>query len=291
MDKKKIKNSPDLEFDQDSIRRFIGLIALLLPVAVGIAAWQIPDSISGSYHEQADFPFLPYFPAPRDIFVGSLFVIGAFLMNYKGQEHKQVGKFWKWLARFWPGALNWGDRWRRRQEDIISTIGGLSAWVVALFPTEYIDPETVCPNPIIPFAFAPAPSPAQVTDFVSTIHLVFAAIVFLTTVYFCLGAFRVRLIGKINDRGPAGPWYRDPLKWRMTLYYISGIGILMTIVLLGLLAIFDRQGRGICVIYAQTYWAEVLMLVLFAVAWLTASKPPFLQDPSDKARSSRSIRR
>ena len=272
--------SNNLNFSQTAIRRFIGLLALLLPVAVVISAWKIPESISGSYHTPTGFPFLPYFPTPRDIFVGALFVIGAFLMSYKGREHEQVDQFWQRLARFWPGALRWGEKWRKHQEDIVSTLGGLSAWTVALFPTKASVDKLVCPAPVIGL-ISPQPTPSQVLETVSMIHLSFATILFLTTVYFCLVAFRLRVSGKIETRGPAGPWYTDPLKRRLALYYFSGGGILLIILALAVMAILDSQGRGVCVIYAQTYWAEFVMLVLFGVAWITASKPRGLRDPGE----------
>ncbi len=271
----------DLNFDQEDIRRFIGLIALLLPVAVVIAAWTIPESISGSYHIPTGFPFLPYFPTPRDIFVGALFVIGAFLMSYKGHKYDQARKFWHVLTPIWPGAVAFGVKMRKREEDLVSTAGGLSAWIVALFPTKESVSKLVCPESLA--GFATGANPNQVLETVSIIHLSFASILFLTTVYFCLEAFKNRLADKIEKNGKAGPEYLDPLKRRLAFYYISGVGILLTILTLGGLAILDSQGRGICVIYAQTYWAEVVMLFLFALAWITASKPWGLRTPGEEA--------
>ncbi len=270
-------------FDQDSIRLFIGLIALLLPVAVVIAAWGVPESISGSYHEPGDFPFLPYFPQPRDIFVGCLFVIGAFLMSYQGWERQQIGGFWLWLARYLPVARKWGATWRRRQEDFISSLGGISAWIVALFPTEKADPAAACRAPLAGFDLTTPADP--IAAGVSTIHMIFAAILFLTTVYFCLVAFRARVVGKIQRRGTRA-WLQDALQWRLTIYYVSGYGILLVILFLGGFALFNKINSGqdfACLIRKQTYWAEVVMLFFFAAAWITASKPSFLKDASEKS--------
>lgn len=274
------EKSGNLEFDQDTIRSFIGWIAFFLPFAVYIFVGKIPDSISASYHLPSGFSLFPYFPTPRDIFVGSLFVIGAFLMCYQGKAHEKVGKFWYWLAGFIPAAMKWGDTWRRRQEDIISTIAGLSAWIVALFPTEILTAKTICQQSISGLVL----EEPDIYDKVSSIHFSFAAVLFLTTVYFCLVAFRVRLGGKIQRRGPAGPWYRDPLKRRLILYYVSGIGILLVILFVASFAVINSlraEGNVVCLVYNQTYWAEVVMLFLFGVAWITASKPRGLRDPSD----------
>ena len=276
------KNSYDnMVFDHEAIRRFIGLIALLLPVAVVLSAWKILDSISISYHTPTGFPFLPYFPTPRDIFVGALFVIGAFLMSYRGRQYDQARKFWVWLQRFWSGAVNFGVEMRKREEDIVSTVGGIAAWLVALFPTEEIKADGINAKPLITFGV----DQGDVLTQVSHIHLVCAAILFLTTVYFCFCAFIKRLKMKIDTRGPAGPWYSDPLNRRKILYYISGGGILLTLLFLLIMGILDSLQHGIIVIYNQTYWAEYVMLFLFGLAWLVASKPPGLIDPSEQEES------
>lgn len=284
-----MKKSSALAFDHEAIRRFIGVIALALPLAVRISAWEVPESISGSYHyPTSSFPYLPYFPAPRDIFVGCLFVIGAFLMSYKGRPHKTAGKFWRWLARYFPAARTWGDVWRIRQEDFISSLGGIAAWGVALFPTEKIDPALACPKPLTGLeALPPADAVAKA---VSAMHLTFAVILFLTTVYFCLVAFRVRVTDKIERRGAAGAWYQDALKLRLMIYNASGFGILSVILLLGALKLANLfLAEEICLTQKQTYWAEALMLLLFAAAWITASKPFFLKDPQEKTGAPKSL--
>ncbi|MGC1375228.1 MAG: hypothetical protein WA821_03340 [Anaerolineales bacterium] len=70
-------------FSSDAIRLFIGLIAFALPLLVTVASSFAPlTSISASYNTGA-----------RDIFVGLLFVLGAFLFTYKGHEKKE-----DWMA-------------------------------------------------------------------------------------------------------------------------------------------------------------------------------------------------
>ena len=91
------KLKENLVFDYHTIRLLIGSIALLFPWAVSFLASGITPSISWSYHTNA-----------RDVFVGFLFVIGAFLVSYKGHkpilQQDEVRDFWKWLSRFWKGA-------------------------------------------------------------------------------------------------------------------------------------------------------------------------------------------
>ena len=273
MDKAHEDSSVSMVFDHIAIRRFIGLIAIILPLIVIVAAWDFPDSISASYHTATGFPYSAYFPSPRDIFVGALFVIGAFLMSYSGHKYpttaKQTGAFWHKLG---PTAVRF-RRWEREhEEDIVSSIGGISAWIVALFPTAE---GTECSGVIL---FSLGSTPDAVAKIVSIIHLSFAAILFLTTVYFSLVAFKRRLEPKIRQSLSAGAEYSAPLQRRRFLYNLSGWSTLIIIAALGLSGLFLKN--GLCVVYNQTYWAETIMLELFGIAWFTASKPPFLRQPN-----------
>ena len=85
-------------FSLEMIRLLIGIIALTLSAVILVASSFAPlTSISASYHTSA-----------RDIFVGLLFVLGAFLMVYKGNTS--------------------GENW-------VANLGALAAWVAALCPT------------------------------------------------------------------------------------------------------------------------------------------------------------
>lgn len=276
MDKANEDSSVSMVFDYIAIRRFIGLIAIFLPLIVIVAAWGFPGSISASYYASTGFPFLPYFASPRDIFVGALFVIGAFLMSYKGRQYVlKPNKVEKLFHQMGPNAIRLRIWERLHEEDIVSWIGGIAAWIVALFPTAN-EPE--CAQILL---FSLNPETNEISQKISTIHLSFAAILFLTTVYFCLVAFKRSLNEKFKERGSEGPWYADPLQWRRFIYNLSGWVTLLLIVALGGLGFV--LGKGVCIIQNQTYWAETVMLELFGIAWFTASKPFFLRDPSEKA--------
>src|SRR5689334_15556982 len=85
-------------FSSELIRLLVGAIVFVLPVVVWIASSFTPlSSISASYHTGA-----------RDIFVGLLFVLGAFLFVYKGHRRKEY-----WIAN----------------------LGSLAAVIAAVFPT------------------------------------------------------------------------------------------------------------------------------------------------------------
>ncbi len=66
-------------FDYRALRLLMGLIAFTLPFAVNFVSPTPLTSISASYHTQA-----------RDIFVGMLFVVAAFLWAYNGHTIHQA---------------------------------------------------------------------------------------------------------------------------------------------------------------------------------------------------------
>jgi hypothetical protein len=84
-------------FSSEAIRWLVGFIAFSLPILVSIISFTRLTSVSVSYYTGA-----------RDVFVGLLFVLGAFLLVYKGHT---------------------------KTEDWIANLGGLTAIITALFPT------------------------------------------------------------------------------------------------------------------------------------------------------------
>jgi hypothetical protein len=159
-----VKENDNPVFDYRSLRLAVGALAFGLPGLVYILAGRITTSISASYHELAT----------RDIFVGSLFVIGILLIAYKGHLQGEpraegVGA-WEWFRSF---------KWiHRYQEDLISTIGGAAAITAALFPT-------ACDTCDL--------------DRAAYIHMVSAFILFANVVYFCIIAFLRSLNKKLLD--------------------------------------------------------------------------------------------
>lgn len=148
----KEKEHPMFEFS--TLRMIVGAFAFGLPWLVYILVGRFTTSISWSYHELMT----------RDIFVGSLFVIGALLISYKG--HLQGEPFEEGLGlwdRFW--SFKWIYRY---QENLISTIGGLAAVTAALFPTAK-DPQHM--------------------DTAAYIHTVSAFLLFANVAYFSIIAF------------------------------------------------------------------------------------------------------
>ena len=247
----------NLDFDYHTIRLFIGLIAIFFPAVVCIRAAEITPSISWSYHTDA-----------RDFFVGLLFVIGAFLISYKGHkpelEADQVGRFWKWLGKYWKGAISLGKWEGKHEEDLVSWVGGIAAWVTALYPTAYCT-DNGCP-----------PDPK------STIHYIAAIVLFSTTVYFCLVAFTRRAKNKINNVDETSEKPRvHPVKLRIQFYRMCGWGI--AVIMLGAVILKLIKFE---VISNITFWAETAALILFGIAWLVASQYlPLVTYPKERQKT------
>ena len=99
---KKTSQNMSLVFSYLELRKAIGILGMVLPFVVSLGAWLffqegIQRSISAYYHT-----------GMRDVFVGTLFAIGFFLLSYKGYE---------------------------RSDAIAGDLGCLFAVGVALFPT------------------------------------------------------------------------------------------------------------------------------------------------------------
>jgi len=236
--------SENLVFDIHTIRLLIGVIALSFPLVVYLFAPGITPSISWSYHTHA-----------RDLFVGLLFVIGAFLVSYKGHQPtlqaQSIGKFWNWVSRFWNGAIKFRIWEKKNEEDLVSLIGGLGAWGTALCPTAF---EVKC----------------RPTDVTSIIHSIAAAILFSTIVYFCLGAFmsqakkkrdKAEKDGLLEKRGT------DPWTLRIVFYTFCGWGI--AVIMVGSIVLVRT---GSCETSNILFWSEAAALELFGIGWLVASR-------------------
>jgi hypothetical protein len=245
----------NLVFDFRTIRLLIGIIALSFPWVVSILASRITPSISWSYHTDA-----------HDIFVGFLFVIGAFLISYKGHkpilQTDEVGKFWNWLSKFWTDAINFRIWEKKHEEDIVSCIGGIAAGVTAVFPTSFCIGEECPPDPK------------------STIHYIGAAILFSTTIYFCLVAFKSRAKAKRQAEGLIEKGGNDPKNLRIRIYSFCGWGI--AAIMVGSV-ILVRIGFN--AINNITFWSETVALELFGIGWLIASHYlPIVTDEEERQR-------
>ncbi|NES15844.1 MULTISPECIES: DUF998 domain-containing protein [unclassified Micromonospora] len=195
------------------LRLGVGAVGLALPVGlvVGhlIAAGRptLLDSLSGYYHTEM-----------RDVFVGALCAIGVFLISYRYR---------------WP-------------DDLLGTIAGLLAVVVALFPTTI---------------GAPAGTVSGSDRLVGVVHQVAAAGLFVLLAVFCLFLFTR------PDRAgvPPGP--------SAVRFYQTCGGLILLAILLALAS--TQLPAGVRHTVKPVLWCETLAVFAFGAAWLAKSDALF----------------
>lgn len=227
----------NLVFSYLTLRLVVGVIALLLPVLTPLISTTPLSSISGSYHTEA-----------RDIFVGSLFVVGALLLAYNGRPHPPLERAESIIIRVIRKLLNVDAV---SEERVVSSIGAVAAIGAAIYPTACngcgADPKSV-------------------------IHYFAAVILFFTIAYFCLSVFRTRAKAKAKEKDEATVEAKpgSKQKLRAFIYLVSGWGIVASMLGAGAAQlILPAETRTALAI---TYWAETVSLVLFGFSWLTASR-------------------
>ena len=193
-------------FDYRLLRTLIGLVAIALPViAYCLSGSDCITSISASYYTNSS-----------DYFVGMLFIVGAFLLSYNGHNAMQ---------------------------SFASTVAGLGAFGIALFPTAC----DTCTR-----AISCTQCAGSIT---STIHAISAAIMFGVLAYFCLGPFRAA-----NKRNQG--YLR-----RRAIYGFCGwliIGALLTAILYN---VVSQDDTSPILLYAET-----IALWAFGFAWFVSGK-------------------
>ncbi|MEL7098712.1 MAG: hypothetical protein AAGM84_07785 [Pseudomonadota bacterium] len=235
----------------DRLARLVGFTAIGLPIllAVGtvIAAGCFRDSISHFYHTQ----FM------GGVFVGLLFFIGGFMIAYTGAS---------WLER------------------VGSTIAGLCAFGVALFPTAGSGcegQETFLSRVFVEVTQAPAGGPPytfgqgdvfgqsyfSLFGAASEYHMAFAGAVFVYLGLFCLFVLR-RVIPAKHGEGPS---MIATKRRRNTLYFWCGVVILVCV---GVLALKGRLVGDLTSWDALnlTFWVEAVALWAFGLAWITKGR-------------------
>jgi hypothetical protein len=227
-----------------AVRRALGLLGLALPLSLLVYAkvlgYGMQPSISEFYHTHMG-----------DILVGCLVAIGVFLVAYQGYPRQ-------------PGE-HFSDQW-------VSTIAGLGAIGVALFPVVPADLAACPPGQGFPVAdtelLRTVTCPVQ--GFVrhwtafAWVHFTSAAVFFLCLAVFCLVLFPK------GDRRPDGG-----IDWKAPnnrVYLICGILLLASIGFLGAYALAPQGTKAVLARYNYIFWWETVGVVAFAVSWLTKGK-------------------
>ena len=204
------KEYDNMDFSFIRLRQLIGVLGLLLPLILIIGNSIIPEisiqrSISHYYHTNM-----------RDFFVGLLFLIGLFLITYKGYN---------------------------RLDNFISSLSGVAAMGIAIFPCLFQNPEELM-------------GILQIRNgLTDIIHFICASL------FFTLLAFNsIFLFTKCNN----GDKTRHK-KIRNIVYIICGLVIVISLIILALILLIGKvdTGQTITVLVFET-----IMLFAFGVSWL-----------------------
>lgn len=190
------------------LRKIVGILGISLPFVlfVGAAVFfntGMQSSISSYYHT-----------CMHDVFVGTLCVIGFFLLSYRGYE---------------------------RIDNVAGNLACLFAVGVAFFPT------------------APKIVTARSEEVIGAVHLVFAALFFLTLIYFSLFLFT-------KTKPDVAPSRRKIQ--RNYIYRICGYTMSVCIVLIVIHALLSGDMKSSLEVYAPVFWLEGIAIIAFGISWL-----------------------
>lgn len=202
------------------MRQALGWLGLALPAVLIAGTLLMGDPLPPAL---SDF----YYGPLGDLFVGILVTIGVFLLTYLGHVE--------------PRAIL-SDR-------NVSSVAGLAALGIALFPNDTLDP---CLGVKLP------PLTAS-----GVLHVVSAGVFLACTAIFCLVLFR-RTDGATSS----------PAKLRRNrIYLLCGLAIGLS--LLGLavyFAVLGPEQRCVARGLRPVLWLEVLTIVAFGVSWLVKGR-------------------
>ncbi|MFC6598700.1 DUF998 domain-containing protein [Kitasatospora paranensis] len=201
--------------DPQTVQRLrfgVGVIGSLLPIVLLVG-----NSITSARFVLLASMSASYYTHMRNVFVGSLCAIGVFLICYRHD----------------------------RREDRLSTLAGVFAILVALFPT------------LPPSSLTPHPSGTQTT--LGVLHLCFAAGLFGVLAFFCLRLFR-------DTRDPRE---RQDARVHNWVYRVCGWVIVGSIVVIAAAGVLHFAWDFPLTL---TYLGEAVSVFAFGVAWLVKSE-------------------
>jgi hypothetical protein len=207
------------------LRLAIGLLGLLLPVVLVL----VVDVIEGKNPAARGSFSVYYYSGAREIFVGTLCVVGVFLIGYK------------FSARSRDGAIS--------RESKASTISGFGAVVVALFPTSRPDKSL----PLTPL------QDALSENAVKNIHYIAAAVFILSLAYLCF--YFAYAEGPKSQRPDKSAQRLTPSQWQL-FHRVCGGFIIAAVAGFGLVKVFQLPDR-----YAL-FITELVSTWAFAISWL-----------------------
>jgi hypothetical protein len=204
-----VNNEQDLVFSYLTLRKAIGWLGISLPFTVSLGAFlffqtKLQGSISGYYHT-----------GTRDVFVGTLWAIGFFLLSYKGYEPI---------------------------DNLVGNLACIFAVGITLFPTR------------------PEINPAAGSKWISGLHFTFAALFFLTLIYFSLFLF--------TKTDPTKPPTERKLQ-RNKVYKTCGYVMAGCIALIAIYSFLPESITAPLKSVNLIFWLETIAVLAFGVSWLT----------------------
>ena len=155
----------------------------------------------------------------------------------------------RWNAlRYWFFLLSY--KGHERSDDIAGDLGCVFAVGVALFPT------------------TPDGAAASGARLIGYVHEAFAALFFLTLIYFSLFLFT-----KTDpDKSPS----KKKLQ-RNKVYKASGYTMVICILLIAIYSFLPKTMESLLEEYQPVFWLEAVAIVAFGISWLTKGEA-ILQD-------------
>ncbi|MFC5664571.1 DUF998 domain-containing protein [Kitasatospora misakiensis] len=199
--------------DGRTVRRLrlgVGVLGILLPIVLPVG-----NSLTSARVALLSSMSASYYTHMRNVFVGGLCAIGVFLICYRHD----------------------------RREDRLSSVAGVLAIGVALFPTEP------------PSSLVPHPSTVQTT--IGMLHLACAVGLFGVLAYFCLRLFADSQAA--GGRRPAQDWVYLVCGWVI----VAGV---LTVVVAGVLHLARDWPLTL------PYLGEAVAVLAFGAAWLVKSE-------------------
>lgn len=217
------RQQDELALSQLTLRKGLGILGIALPLVLALASALNSDidlrrSLSAYY----------YAPHLRDMLVGVLWAIGAFLVFYRGYGSvpSAFQKLPNWLSRHMTDTK-------------LTTLAGIGALMAAILPTcEFQDK---CP-----------------TQLIAGGHLV-GSILFL-------GTLAVLSIWSFTESDTPPQDWDTPKKWANRIYVTCGWTILASLALCAPLVAYRIDAIG--PIPMPVFWLESLAIWAFGIAWL-----------------------
>ncbi len=210
------------------LRTFIGITGILLPVITVLGSYFFG---AGNYSWQHSISHF-YYGKMHILFVGTLCVLGGFLITYRGKINRN------------------GNSWESRT----SNVAGFCAFGIASFPTCFkgFRPPTGGSNQYIHLSSSP-------NEFWGGLHFALAGMLFFCFILFCLYFFQKP--DAVYTGKAAAKWLR-----RKIFYKLCGWGIAVSIILIALFNFIIQPTEGVFVY--STFIFETTSLWFFGSAWL-----------------------